>query len=616
MSQGIFSNIVPSTTSGNALAILLNSFKDAVVSGFSGTSRPSELQAAGYWIDTTNDPTTWDYKFYTGVSDITVFTINLTTGVASISSADSLFQIAKISADSVGPIIRLLKKRVSGGGQVLTGDTVGEIQFYGTRDSGVTTLQSRIRSLSTDNVTASVQGAYLVFEATTQGAASLSEAMRIIDAKMGVGIADPTNTLHVYGSGVKSEYSADDAVGAKVIVKKKRASGVGQVLNNDVISQINSVSVDEAGADIASAQIEVSARELQTSTAQGSKVVIRNKKIGQTAYTDQITIAESVTVNTDLEITGNLTVQGTTTTLNTATLDVEDSNISVNKNGTQAAANAAKSGIKVEMSDATHAQIGYESSATSKFVVGEVGTESEIATIGHSQILTNKTLTSPVLNSPSISTPSKLEVKQATEATLTTYALTATNGQWCFATDTKVMYQVIDTALVPAGSGGGGTTLAWNDSGAAPITEFVDGFKLESFDSISSQELYAVLSVPSSYRVGKPINLTSGKFFCTSTTNKVFFKTTTALINSSTVLGTYTNTHNSTNTEVTVNAVSNTITGTGTLALTGATGLINAVAVQPGDKLRIRLFRDNAAESISAAADAKLIIDSFEPTFS
>lgn len=70
------------------------------------------------------------------------------------------------------------------------------------------------------------------------------------------------------------------------------------------------------------------------------------------------------------------------------------------------------------------------------------------------QTLTNKTLTSPVLNSPSIVTPSRADVKQDTLANLTTYAATATNGQLVFATDTKEMYQVVDSALAEIGGGG------------------------------------------------------------------------------------------------------------------------------------------------------------------
>jgi hypothetical protein len=60
------------------------------------------------------------------------------------------------------------------------------------------------------------------------------------------------------------------------------------------------------------------------------------------------------------------------------------------------------------------------------------------------------------LTSGSVVTPSRLDVKQDTLSNLTTYALTASNGQLCFATDTKQMFQVLDTALVSVGSSAGG----------------------------------------------------------------------------------------------------------------------------------------------------------------
>ena len=60
----------------------------------------------------------------------------------------------------------------------------------------------------------------------------------------------------------------------------------------------------------------------------------------------------TTTVNNNLTVTGDLTVNGTTTTLNTATLDVEDLNITVAKGAlTNAAANGA--GLSVDGSAAT-----------------------------------------------------------------------------------------------------------------------------------------------------------------------------------------------------------------------------------------------------------------------
>lgn len=120
--------------------------------------------------------------------------------------------------------------------------------------------------------------------------------------------------------------------------------------------------------------------------------------VNDLTVSNDATITGDLTVSTDATITGNLTVNGTTTTVNTSTLVVTDANITVNDGGTQATANSAVSGLTIEMSDATDAVFGYDSTLTSKFKLGETGTLHEVVTVDHSQTLTNKTLTSPVLN--------------------------------------------------------------------------------------------------------------------------------------------------------------------------------------------------------------------------
>lgn len=100
-------------------------------------------------------------------------------------------------------------------------------------------------------------------------------------------------------------------------------------------------------------------------------------------------------------IPGDLTVQGTTTTIDTATLDVTDANITVNDGGNQATANSNVAGVTVEMSDATDARIGYDSSTTSKFKCGESGSEVEIATISGAQVITNKDIDGGTANNTS-----------------------------------------------------------------------------------------------------------------------------------------------------------------------------------------------------------------------
>lgn len=104
---------------------------------------------------------------------------------------------------------------------------------------------------------------------------------------------------------------------------------------------------------------------------------------------DNITGVNDLAVGNDLTVTGNLQVDGTTTTLNTATLDVEDVNVTINKNGNQATADDT-AGITVEMSDATDAVLIYDKDATSKWKAGETGSEKEIVTISDVQVITAK----------------------------------------------------------------------------------------------------------------------------------------------------------------------------------------------------------------------------------
>jgi hypothetical protein len=185
-----------------------------------------------------------------------------------------------------------------------------------------------------------------------------------------------------------------------------------------------------------------------------------------------------------------------------------------------------------------------------------------------------------------------------------------------YSPDTAI-WQVVGGSGSGSSGASGGVTLDWSEnSDNAPLTEYVDGFKFKSFDKESSQEIYSIVTIPTGYVLGTQIKLKRGQFFNASTSGNVKFKTETTLVKNDTVLGAYPNKHNSTNAEVTVNAVSNTINSIGEIDLTDATGLINGQAVNVGMKLLIKLFRDNANETSSALADARLLIDNFEITFS
>jgi len=89
----------------------------------------------------------------------------------------------------------------------------------------------------------------------------------------------------------------------------------------------------------------------------------------------------------NVTIPGDLTVNGTTTTVNTATLDVADANITINDGGNDATSEGA--GLTVERTS-TDGSLVYEDALTSKFKCGALGSEIEIVTTTASQTITSK----------------------------------------------------------------------------------------------------------------------------------------------------------------------------------------------------------------------------------
>lgn len=176
----IFSTIDP-TISGTALATTLNNLKDAIVSGNIGASRPANLNAGGSWVDSTNDPTSWAYKIYTGTTDVTIFTLNLTTGVGSVALGIDSFQVKKVSADTAGAILGLIKQRIASNGQVLNGDVVGEIRVTGRTNTSTNPVVAKIIWTATDDQTTSAYGGTLSFQSTPDGTATLTEHFRLIN---------------------------------------------------------------------------------------------------------------------------------------------------------------------------------------------------------------------------------------------------------------------------------------------------------------------------------------------------------------------------------------------------------------------------------------------------
>ena len=175
-----------------------------------------------------------------------------------------------------------------------------------------------------------------------------------------------------------------------------------------------------------------------------------NTTTGALRVAGGVGIVENLNVGGNAIVTGNVTINGTTTAINTTTMDVADSNITVNKDGNQAAANLNDAGLTVEMSDATNAKIGYDSSLASKFHAGEVGSEAELITSTHTQSMSAKTITSSDIDLGTATNTNKLVVSKDTTANLT--ALTREAGSVYYSTDDDVYKGDDGTSLISLGT--------------------------------------------------------------------------------------------------------------------------------------------------------------------
>lgn len=191
----------------------------------------------------------------------------------------------------------------------------------------------------------------------------------------------------------------------------------------------------------------------------------------------------------NLTVIGDLTVQGTTTSLNTQTLDVEDINITINKNGNDASSEG--SGITVDRTG-TKGSLIYAAAATSKFKVGNLGSETEIVTISDAQVLTNKDI-----DGGTASNTSRLTVPKDSKTNLD--ALTRKEATVLFDTVSKKFYGDDGSTLKELGSGG---------SGAGGINHISNGDAEDTTTTAWVADNVAAATRPSGAFLGSPAGLT------------------------------------------------------------------------------------------------------------
>lgn len=219
-----------------------------------------------------------------------------------------------------------------------------------------------------------------------------------------------------------------------------------------------------------------------------------------------------------ITITGNLNVTGTTTTVNTATLTVNDAEIELRTGSNIIPANG---GIQINRTtDGTGTVTAYqslqwfESGGYWRSFNGTVS--NRFVTENETQTLTNKTLTSPILSSPTLGIATATTLNKVTiTAPATGSTLTINEGK-ALTVSNSVSFSGTDNSSVNFGGGG---TIAYISN------------KLSAFAATSSDELRGVISDETG--TGKLVFASNPEFTTSitsaSTTFNVFNTTVSAI---------------------------------------------------------------------------------------
>lgn len=162
-------------------------------------------------------------------------------------------------------------------------------------------------------------------------------------------------------------------------------------------------------------------------------------------------------------VAGNLQVSGTTTTVNSATLDVTDKNVTVNNGGNDAVSEGA--GLTVDRTG-TKGSFIYRDTSASKFAIGPLGSELDVVSVSATQGISNKTVTVSDIDGGTASNTSRMTLPKANTATLS--GLTRKQATVVYDTDVNKVYYDDGSTLKAMGSGSG-------SGGRNYCADFTDG---------------------------------------------------------------------------------------------------------------------------------------------
>ena len=224
-------------------------------------------------------------------------------------------------------------------------------------------LQDNLRSGNVDSFTANAGQTAFTLTETPLNAQSISVFVNGIYQK-------PTTNFTV--SGTTLTLTAGAVAGDEI-----------DVIHHTIRTTVTHV----ADGSVTSGKLDTNIQVAGTLGVTGASTLTGNTTVGGTlGVTGTSTLTGNVTAGGNLTVTGNLTVSGTQTTINTATLDVEDKNIEIAKVSSPSDTIATGAGITVKGGTI---QSTYHNS-TDKLFQWQGGSSSQLAFSSSHKIVENK----------------------------------------------------------------------------------------------------------------------------------------------------------------------------------------------------------------------------------
>jgi len=200
------------------------------------------------------------------------------------------------------------------------------------------------------------------------------------------------------------------------------------------------------------------------------------------------------------------------------------------------------------------------------------------------------------------------DVKQASD--VTSISSLINDNKIYVAGFSKTLAQAITDGDISGG--GSGASLQWVEDTGAALAAVDFNNQVFQYEAGITQQVYALVRVPTSYVAGHQIFLKSSFYSVAVAGNALMRTQTTLIIPGTDLISSTTNQRTSTNSAVALSGATASIPQSVSFDLSSATGQINGVAIAAGHLIKIRLYRDTD----TSTSDLNVPVYGSEVTFS